>query len=51
MARKPKAKLRKRKAPKRKSKKLERKLEEGLLETFPASDAVAVSEPVRSIKE
>jgi hypothetical protein len=29
----------------------ERKLDEGLRETFPASDSVAVTDPTRSIKE
>ena len=31
--------------------KLERKLEEGLRESFPASDPVAVTDPVRNIRE
>ncbi len=30
---------------------LDRKLEEGLEETFPGSDPVAVTDPVRTIKE
>ena len=30
---------------------IERELEEGLRETFPGSDAVAVTDPTRSIKE
>lgn len=29
-------------------KKLDRELEEGLLETFPASDAITVTQPVRN---
>jgi hypothetical protein len=33
------------------NKKLERELEEGLEETFPASDPVAVTDPVRNIRE
>ena len=57
MAKKPKAKTRKlAKKPnaKQKLKKkqaLDRKLEEGLEETFPGSDPVAVTNPVREIKE
>jgi hypothetical protein len=30
---------------------IDRKLEEGLEETFPGSDPLAVTDPVRSIKE
>ena len=30
---------------------LDRKLEEGLEETFPGSDPVAVTDPIRNIKE
>jgi hypothetical protein len=30
---------------------LDRKLEEGLEETFPGSDPIAVTDPVRNIKE
>lgn len=30
---------------------IERELEEGLIETFPASDAVAVTDPTTTIKE
>ncbi len=37
--------------PARKSRCIERELDEGLAETFPASDAVAATDPVRSIKE
>ncbi len=33
------------------SRRAERDLDEGLRETFPGSDAVAVTDPVRSIKE
>ena len=33
------------------NKKLERELEEGLRESFPASDPVAVTDPVRNIRE
>jgi ribosomal protein S2 len=52
MAKKAKSKTRKsRPRPRRKNKRLERNLEEGLRETFPASDAVAVTDPVRTIKE
>jgi hypothetical protein len=32
-------------------KELDRKLEEGLEETFPGSDPVAVTNPVRAVKE
>jgi hypothetical protein len=46
-ARKP---ARKRPAPMQK-KRIERELEEGLVETFPASDPVAATDPTRSIKE
>jgi hypothetical protein len=35
----------------RPSKRAERDLDEGLRETFPGSDAVAVTDPTRSIKE
>ncbi len=35
----------------KKNKRAERDLDEGLRETFPGSDAVAVTDPVRSIKE
>jgi len=38
-------------AAKNKNARAERKLDEGLRETFPASDSVAVTDPVRSIKE
>jgi hypothetical protein len=34
-----------------KRRKLEKKLDEGLLETFPGSDPVALTDPVRTIKE
>jgi hypothetical protein len=44
-----------RKATKRpqaqKNRRAERDLDEGLRETFPGSDAVAVTDPVRGIKE
>jgi hypothetical protein len=52
MAKKPKAKQRKTaKSRKVQRNKLERKLEEGLRETFPASDPPAITDPVRSVKE
>jgi hypothetical protein len=58
MAKKRKAKARKaakkpRKATKRRkaTSRLERELEEGLRETFPASDPPALTDPVRTIKE
>jgi hypothetical protein len=35
----------------RPNKRAERDLDEGLQETFPGSDAVAVTDPTRSIKE
>jgi hypothetical protein len=38
-------------AMKKKKARAERKLEEGLEETFPGSDSVAVTDPTRSIKE
>jgi len=34
-----------------KKKRVERALDEGLQETFPGSDAVALTDPTRSIKE
>jgi len=37
--------------PSRKNKRAERDLDEGLRETFPGSDALAVTDPTRSIKE
>jgi len=37
--------------PSRKARRINRELDEGLAETFPASDAVAVTDPTRSIKE
>jgi hypothetical protein len=37
--------------PPKKNKRAERDLDEGLRETFPGSDAVAVTDPTRSIKE
>jgi hypothetical protein len=50
-----KAKKAKRRAPARKAAKknnrVERELEEGLRETFPGSDALAVTDPTRGIKE
>jgi hypothetical protein len=57
--RKAKAKKAKRRAPARKAAKpsrkknnrVERELEEGLRETFPGSDALAVTDPTRGIKE
>jgi len=52
MRKKAKTKPRKRKVRKaRPRKRLERKLNEGLEETFPASDPPALTDPVRSIKE
>jgi len=36
---------------KKKSRRVERELDEGLMETFPGSDAVAVTDPTRGIKE
>ena len=36
---------------KKKSRRIERDLDEGLMETFPGSDAVAVTDPTRGIKE
>ncbi|HZL41408.1 MAG TPA: hypothetical protein VFC45_14150 [Pseudolabrys sp.] len=60
MAKKPKAKTRKpakqqtettKKQKLKKKQALDRKLEEGLEETFPGSDPVAVTNPVREIKE
>ena len=36
---------------KKKSRRVERDLDEGLMETFPGSDAVAVTDPTRGIKE
>jgi hypothetical protein len=41
----------KKKKQKAKKEELERELEEGLKETFPASDAVAVTEPAPSHEE
>ena len=38
-------------ATKKKKARIERELEEGLRETFPGSDPVAVTDPTRSIKE
>jgi hypothetical protein len=35
----------------KKNRRAERDLEEGLRETFPGSDALAVTDPTRSIKE
>jgi len=35
----------------KKSRRIERELDEGLAETFPGSDAVAITDPTRSIKE
>jgi hypothetical protein len=37
--------------PTKKNRLIERELDEGLRETFPASDAPAVTDPTRSIKE
>jgi hypothetical protein len=37
--------------PSKKSARAERDLEEGLRESFPGSDALAVTDPTRSIKE
>ncbi len=37
--------------PPKKNMRAERDLEEGLRETFPGSDALAVTDPTRSIKE
>ncbi len=57
MAKKPKAKARKTannsstKQKRNKKQALDRTLDEGLEETFPGSDPVAVTDPVRSIKE
>jgi hypothetical protein len=45
------AKVKARTAKKARPTKLERNLEEGLRETFPGSDAVAITDPVRTIKE
>jgi len=39
------------KPPRKKNRRAERDLDEGLRETFPGSDAVAVTDPTRSIKE
>ena len=36
---------------KKKNRRVERDLDEGLMETFPGSDAVAVTDPTRGIKE
>jgi hypothetical protein len=37
--------------PSRKNARAERDLEEGLRESFPGSDALAITDPTRSIKE
>jgi len=37
--------------PSRKNRRIERELDEGLRETFPGSDPLAVTDPTRSIKE
>ena len=37
--------------PSPKKRRVERDLDEGLMETFPGSDAVAVTDPTRGIKE
>lgn len=39
------------KPPKKKNMRAERDLDEGLRETFPGSDPLAVTDPTRSIKE
>ena len=39
------------KPPKKKNMRAERELEEGLQETFPGSDPLAVTDPTRGIKE
>jgi hypothetical protein len=39
------------KPSRKKNKQVERELEEGLRETFPGSDALAVTDPTRGIKE
>ena len=62
MAKKRKKKVKTKKPPRRKpthkaakapklNKRVERELEEGLRETFPGSDPLAVTDPTRSIKE
>lgn len=43
--------MRKTGKPPKKNMRAERDLEEGLRETFPGSDALAVTDPTRSIKE
>ena len=43
--------MRKTGQPPKKNARAERDLEEGLRETFPGSDALAVTDPTRSIKE
>ena len=37
--------------PRKKNMRAERDLEEGLRESFPGSDALAITDPMRSIKE
>jgi len=43
--------VRKAAKPPRMNRRIERELDEGLRETFPGSDAPAVTDPTRSIKE